>query len=92
MPSRKQILNSLITDAKTIYDDVKASLDKRTKSTIIVKINTIDNIATAKKLIRQLKAFQNLTIKDVKNISTKRVKEVRREAKFIHKYSKVFKL
>ena len=91
MPSRKQILNSLITDAKTIYDDVKASLDKRTKSTIIVKINTIDNIATAKKLIRQLKAFQNLTIKDVKNISTKKIKEVRKEDKFIIKYSNVFK-
>ena len=71
-----KLFNEELSKAKTIYSHLKPVLDKRTKASLNLKLNTVDHLSSIKKLVRDLtilKEASQIVMKSSKPISKKSV-------------------
>ena len=57
-----KLFNEELTLAKEIYSDIKSGLDKRTVSSLRLRINTVDHLSSVKKLVKDLKILNKNVI------------------------------
>jgi 5-methylcytosine-specific restriction protein A len=71
-----KLFSEELTKAKTIYSHLKPVLDKRTKASLNLKLNTVNHLSSVKKLVRDmtiLKEASQIVMKASKPISKKSV-------------------
>ena len=73
-----KLFNEELNKAKEIYNGIKSGLDKRTISSLRVRVNTVDHLSSVRKLVKDLtilKRASQIVMKASKPISTKSAKE-----------------
>ena len=81
--NNKQIFRDLLNKSKQVLQDVKTSLNIKTKNNFFVRINTVDHLASLKKLYRELSAIKLIKVKtpyNNNNISQKSMKALKKKA------------
>jgi hypothetical protein len=81
--NNKKIFKDLLTKSKQVLQDVKTSLNIKTKNNFFVRINTVDHLASLKKLYRKLSAIKLIKEKTIynnnNNISQKSMRALKKK-------------
>ena len=85
MTNNKQAFRDLLNKSKQLLQDVKTSLNIKTKNNFFARINTVEHLASLKKLHRELSAIksikQNIIYNNNNNISQKSIKTLNKALK-----------